>query len=121
MLKRILSFLSLFSSLGTLVCCALPALLVSLGLGATLISVLGTFPQLIWLSEHKISVFIVAGVLLTLSGLSRWVSVRSECPVDSSNGENCRTAKSISTPVFYVSIILYCVGAFFAFVAPYLV
>lgn len=38
----ILGYLSLFTSLGTLLCCALPSLLVALGLGATVASVVLT-------------------------------------------------------------------------------
>jgi len=39
-----LSYLSLFTSLGTLLCCALPSLLVLFGLGATVASVLSGSP-----------------------------------------------------------------------------
>lgn len=42
-----LSVLSLFASLGTLVCCALPSLFVLLGLGATLASLLSSAPWLV--------------------------------------------------------------------------
>ena len=58
-----LSLLSLFSSGGTLVCCALPALLVSLGAGAVMASVVSSVPQIVWFSEHKLGVFIFAGVM----------------------------------------------------------
>ena len=56
-----LSFLSLFTSLGTLLCCALPSLLVLFGLGATVATVLSEVPWLVSLSHHKHWVFIVAG------------------------------------------------------------
>ena len=39
-----LNYLSLFTSLSTLLCCALPSLLVLLGLGATVASVLSRYP-----------------------------------------------------------------------------
>src|SRR5579863_5915425 len=61
----ILGYLSLFTSLGTLLCCALPSLLVLLGLGATVASVLSLVPWLVALSHHKNWVFIVAGVLIS--------------------------------------------------------
>ena len=57
-----LSFLSLFTSLGTLLCCALPSLFVLFGLGATVATVLSDVPWLVTLSQHKHWVFIVAGV-----------------------------------------------------------
>ena len=59
-----LSFLSLFTSLGTLLCCALPSLLVLFGLGATVATVLSEVPWLVSLSHHKHWVFIVAGLLI---------------------------------------------------------
>src|SRR5690348_16999631 len=63
----ILGYLSLFTSLGTLLCCALPSLLVLLGLGATVASVLSDVPWLVRLSQHKAWVFTTAGVLITLA------------------------------------------------------
>jgi len=59
-----LQYLSLFSSLGTLLCCALPSLLVLFGLGATVGSLLTAVPWLVSLSHHKNWVFTVAGVLI---------------------------------------------------------
>ena len=50
--QSFLSILSLFTSFGTLVCCALPALLVTLGMGASLISILGIFLITV-ISEQK--------------------------------------------------------------------
>src|SRR5271169_7106299 len=61
----VLSYLSLFTSLGTLLCCALPSLLVLFGLGATVATVLSEVPWLVSLSHHKHWVFIVAGLLIT--------------------------------------------------------
>src|ERR1700721_3614537 len=60
-----LSYLSLFTSLGTLLCCALPSLLVLFGLGATVASILSEAPWLVTMSHHKHWVFIVAGVLIS--------------------------------------------------------
>jgi hypothetical protein len=59
--------ISLFTSAATLVCCALPALMVSLGMGAVLAGLVSDFPQLVWLSKHKIEVFGLAAVLLLTS------------------------------------------------------
>ena len=67
--KQILNQLSLFTSLSTLICCAIPSLLVILGFGAVFSSLISFFPQIIWLSENKIIVFIISGFLL----LANWV------------------------------------------------
>jgi hypothetical protein len=59
-----LSFLSLFTSLSTLLCCALPALLITLGLGAVMAGLVSNFPIIITLSKYKIWLFLVAGFYL---------------------------------------------------------
>src|SRR5688572_11122802 len=61
--SRVLSYLSLFTSVGTLLCCALPSLLVLLGLGVTVASVLASAPWLATLSRHKSWVFGTSAVL----------------------------------------------------------
>src|SRR3954451_592383 len=63
----VLSYLSLFTSFGTLLCCALPSLLVLLGMGATVASLLSAVPWLVTLSRHKIWTFSISGVLIALS------------------------------------------------------
>src|SRR5437764_12820625 len=60
----LLNYLSLFTSFGTLLCCALPSLLVLLGLGATVASFLSAVPWLVTLSHHKNWVFLVSGLLI---------------------------------------------------------
>ena len=59
--QTLLPSLSLVTSAGTLVCCALPALLVTLGAGATLAGIVGTAPWLIALSKYKILTFGISG------------------------------------------------------------
>src|ERR1700752_1169394 len=60
-----LSYFSLFASVGTLLCCALPSLLVLFGLGATVAAVLSEVPWLVAMSHHQHWVFIVAGILIS--------------------------------------------------------
>src|SRR3954466_13905244 len=62
--SAVLSYLSLFTSFGTLLCCALPSLLVLLGLGATVASFLAAAPWLVALSHHKRWVFAISGALI---------------------------------------------------------
>lgn len=67
-MKQILSnYLSIFTSFGTLLCCALPSLLVALGAGAVVASAVSALPWLVFLSYHKGWVFIVAGMLIALN------------------------------------------------------
>jgi hypothetical protein len=117
--KNFLPFAALFCSLSTLVCCAFPALFVTLGAGATFVSLLGFFPQLIWFSENKVLVFSVAGALLALNFALRRLVPR-ECPTDPRLAAQCSRAQRTSSVFFSVSVAVYCVGAFFAFLAPVL-
>lgn len=114
------AFLSLFTSVGTLVCCALPALFVSLGLGAALAGLVTKVPQLVWLSERKAMVFGVAGLLIILAIAAQWYGNRQPCPVDLLKAKACTKAKKISQWVLVFSVGIYMVGAFFAFAAPYI-
>jgi hypothetical protein len=118
-LTRILPLSALLFSLSTLVCCALPALFVALGAGATFVSLLGVFPHLIWFSEHKGMVFSVAAILLVLNFLHRRLTPQ-ECPTDPQLARQCTRARRISRIVSGVSTLALLVGAFFAFVAPLL-
>ena len=67
------TWLALFTTTGTLVCCALPITLVSLGLGASLASLVSAAPFLVTLSLYKNWVFSISGGLLALSG---WLMYR---------------------------------------------
>jgi len=62
-----LSYFSLFTSVSTLLCCALPSLLVLFGLGASVASMLSFLPWLVTLSHYKRVTFFLSGVLITLS------------------------------------------------------
>src|ERR1700686_226922 len=111
-----LEVLTILSSFTTLVCCALPALLVSLGAGAVLASLVTAVPQLVWISEHKIPLFAFAGVMLALSGISSYRNRNAPCPTDPVQAKSCLRLRRLSTRVFYVSSAAYVIGFFFAFV-----
>jgi len=114
------SFVSLLASGSTLVCCALPALLVALGAGATLVTLTRHVPQLIWLSEHKAMVFGFAALALTLAGVWQWRARSLPCPADPRAARACAQARRVSSAVYAVSVLLFLIGGFFAFVAPLL-
>lgn len=113
-----LNFLTLFTSFSTLICCALPALMVSLGLGASLVGLLTKFPQLVWLSDNKIALFITGGVLLTLGGLWQYQAKNLPCPIDLKLREACLKGRKWSMRVYFFSLIVYLIGFSFAFIIP---
>ena len=114
-MRHIVAFLSLFTSVGTLFCCALPALFVTLGAGATFAGLTNTFPQLIWIGQHKGYIFLLGGVLLSLGLILPKLSPPVACDID---GNPCETTKSWSQPLLYGSIILYGIGGTFAYILP---
>jgi hypothetical protein len=114
-------WISLFASASTLVCCALPALFVTLGFGAIVAGLVANLPGLIWLSEHKTLVFSGAAIIILLTGILREKSKEITCPLDPQKREICLRLRKTSDWVYRTSLILYGVGFFFAFLAPYLV
>jgi hypothetical protein len=116
LVKKFVSWLGLFSSFGTLLCCAIPSTLVLLGFGATLASFLGSFPQLIRLSENKEYVFGISFLMLGLSYLGQRYAQTQVCPIDKK--EDCESTKDWSKPVFWTSVIINVLGSFYAFVLP---
>lgn len=115
------SVLSLFTSGSTLVCCALPALLVALGAGAALSSLIAFVPQLVWFSENKIAIFVCAAVMLAISGYMQWQARGLPCPIDPQLAEVCTQTRRTAWRVYVFSVMLFLIGGFFAFVAPSLI
>ena len=114
------NILSLFTSGSTLICCALPATLVGIGSAATLTSLITNFPQLIWISEHKPLVFGLAGAMLAIAGHLQWQARYAPCPADPGLADICRKTRINALRIYWISVAIFAIGAFFAFVAPYL-
>ena len=114
------ALLSLFSSTGTLLCCALPALLVALGAGAVLSSLVAAVPGLVWVSEYKEAVFGFAGVMLAISGALQWRARFAPCPVDPAQRDACLRTRKTSQRIYLASLTIYAVGGWFAFIQPQL-
>jgi hypothetical protein len=113
-----LSVAALVASGGTLVCCVLPAVMVSLGAGAALAGLITAMPQLVWLSTHKAGVFGLAGALLMLSGLALWRARSLPCPTDPQLAASCARLRRWSSGLWIAAAVAVTVGALFAFVLP---
>lgn len=112
------SIATLFASSSTLICCAIPALLVTLGAGATLSTFISIFPKIVWISEHKVEVFVFAGLMLTISGYMQWRGRFASCPTDPALRDACMRTRKVSLIVYSFSLLLYLTGGWFAFVQP---
>ena len=118
MLKRVITFISLFSSLGTLLCCALPVTLVTLGMGATFASLTANFPQVIWLTQYKELLFIATGVFLIVSYLMLKRAQKLDCPIDIDQRDVCQESKAAINNIFWLSVVIYMIGFLFSYIIP---
>mgnify|MGYP001291274494 CR=1 FL=1 len=117
--ENIILFLSLFTSLSTLLCCALPALLILLGFGAVFAGLTASIPQIIWLAERKGLLFSIGGILLFLASLiERKKQDLMAC--NPKSPEACSQTSNWSKKLLYISYILYAIGFVTAFLFPLL-
>lgn len=120
MKDKILAILSLFASTSTLLCCALPTLLVTLGLGAVVASAISSMPWLITLSRYKEWVFLIAGILI----IANWIMIKrrrswNACKelYGGSADTACDTASNFNFIVLLISTALYIIGFTVTFLA----
>ena len=120
--SRLLGYVGLFSSVSTLLCCALPSLLVLLGFGATVGSLLSAMPFLVTLSRHKAWIFaastllIVANFYYVYRVVPRLLVQRGTCPAD--DPEACARATRFSRLLLWCSTVLMVVGGLVAYILP---
>ena len=110
------TLITLFTTTGTLVCCALPIMLVTLGMGATMASLVTAVPFLVTLSQYKSVVFGVSGLLI---GFSAWLMYRPGryCPADPELAEICNRSQRWNRRVVWCSGILWSFGFFAAYLS----
>lgn|SRR5689334_11721163 len=116
--SAVLSYFSLFTSLGTLLCCALPSLLVLFGLGASVASMLSFLPWLVTLSRHKAWTFSIAGALIALSFVNTYYVIpRLGSPeaCDADDPSACLQASRMSKILLWVSAAVFGIGFFVAY------
>jgi len=113
------AYLSLFASLSTLVCCALPALFVLLGLGASVASALSALPWLVALSRHKAWVFAGSGLLVAATAWYVYALapalLRRSAACSDDDASACARASRLSRAVLLTSAAIYVVGFAVAF------
>lgn len=121
MKAKALAILSLFASTSTLLCCALPTLLVTLGLGAVVANAVWSLPWLAPLSRNKEWVFLAAGLLVAANWAVMWRWQRTICEIPAEGASSpptaCETAGRFSWIVLGISTGLYVAGFIVAFLA----
>ena len=109
----LLSVLSLFTSFSTLICCALPAFLVVLGLGAVVAGVVTDFPFLITLSKNKGWVFGFAFGLMALNFFLVYRKKKDNLSCEYVPGKKetaCDVASRWSRIILWISFALLLIG-----------
>ncbi len=116
MRQKLSNFFSLFASLGTLLCCALPSLLVAIGAGATVASLVSTVPWLVRLSRYKEWLFAISGLLIGLNFFLVY-RPRGKVACATGGGKACEEASRLNKIVLWISASLFVVGLFMAYAA----
>ena len=112
--QKTVSFLALFTSTGTLLCCALPAALAALAGGAAISAYLSTFPWVIPLAQYKGWIFLVAGVLIGLNGILTFrPQGKLACAI--TGGQGCEIAGKFSKVMFWIAVSIYGIGVFMTY------
>jgi len=111
--KSYLRWLTLFITSGTLLCCALPILLVSLGFGAVVASLNYNIPGLMFLAEHKLWTLSLSAFLLLFLAWVIW-RPNQACPTNPELAEHCLIAKRWNKRIFWLSVVIWNVGFFFS-------
>src|ERR1700728_1087641 len=114
----LLNYFSLFSSFSTLICCALPSVLVLLGLGTTVASLLSAAPWLVSLSRHKIWTFSIAGTLIAASFVMTYIIAPrlrdgEACAAD--DPTTCGEVSKLSRVILWGSALIWSGGFFVAY------
>ena len=114
MKEKLVSFLALFTSTGTLLCCALPAALAALAGTAAIGAYISLFPWVIALSRHKGWIFLTAGTLIALNAvLILRPQGKIACAI--TGGKGCEAAGTFSRAMFWIATVIYAVGAFMTY------
>ena len=114
----LLNYFSLFSSFSTLICCALPSILVLLGLGTTVASLLSAAPWLVNLSHHKVWTFSIAGTLIAASFAMTYVvapRLREDDVCTADDPTTCSEVSKLSRIILWGSALIWCGGFFVAY------
>tara|TARA_Y100000741_G_scaffold335312_1_gene293147 strand:+ start:15 stop:392 length:378 start_codon:yes stop_codon:yes gene_type:complete len=122
MLQRIklskLGVISLIASSSTLICCALPAIFVAIGAGATLASLTSTFPQLIIISQYKVQISIITLIILIIAGIFIKKSESMPCPIDPDLRAICLKTRKNSKTLYFASVIIFFSASIFTYFVP---
>ena len=118
MFDRSANLISLFASSSTLICCALPAVFIVFGAGATFASIISIFPFLVVISKYKVSITLVSLLILVFAGYINYRTYYLPCPADPELGRICLQTRKRSRSIYYFSVILFTFATIFTYLIP---
>ena len=113
--ESLLSFFGLFTSVSTILCCALPIILVTLGMGAVFANLTASLPFITWLAERSLYLFTIATNLLLIGGYFIFIKPQT-CPADKKLAEICNKTKKFNKIVWWMSVIILATSFFFKYI-----
>ncbi|MGB5324164.1 MAG: hypothetical protein WBN40_01900 [Pseudomonadales bacterium] len=111
------TWILLFTTSGTLVCCVIPILLVSLGFGAVVATMASSASWLVALSQYKGWMFIGSGLFIALAVFAVYRSGRA-CPADPELALACDRADKWNRRFINLSAAMWCIGFLAAYALP---
>ena len=115
---RNINLVSLLASSSTLICCALPAIFVLLGAGASFVTLINIFPLLVKVSQYKTYITVFAFIMILLAGIINYKTYRSPCPIDPELKKICLTTRKRSRYIYYISLIIFIISTTFTYLLP---
>ncbi|MAH60850.1 MAG: hypothetical protein CMF42_00915 [Legionellales bacterium] len=106
------------ASISTLLCCALPIILVSLGFGSIMAALISHLPWLIWISEHAIYFFVLTFFLLLISGYMLFYQPLS-CTLD--RVKQCQSNQTKAKIIWLMTLIIFIIGLIFKYILIYFI
>ena len=116
--NKAVNFFTLFLVSSTLICCALPALFVLIGAGATLASLVNALPLLPLLSQYKIYTTLGAVVSLIIAGYLNYRTSLLPCPADLELGRACMRARERSRRLYFLSLAIFLFATALTYLIP---
>jgi mercuric ion transport protein len=113
--ESILPFFGLFTSLATIMCCALPIILVTLGMGVVFANLTANFPFITWLAMKSLYLFIVAIFLLLAGGYFIFLRPQT-CPADKKLAQICNKTKKFNKITWWLSVVILVISFFFKYI-----
>lgn len=111
--------IGLLFSITTLLCCALPVLLVMLGFDTAVATLVSAFPALITLTQYKHWLFLALLLSILMNGYLVYVRTPTPCPItingSASEHTACAVTRVWNKKILWLSILLFLFGFFMAY------